>query len=244
MNCWGEPFSWRGFQAREGTLNGFSCKIVLPPAPRSDRRWVWRPEFFDVYAEVDEEMVRRGHHLVYLDIRNHYGAPAAIREGEALYRLMTEDFGLHHLVSFIAISRGGLTALNWTLAHPETVARLYLDNPVCDIKSWPAGWGTGPGSPEDWARCLSRYGLTEAEARQFRETPADRAATLAGTGVPILAVYGDADETVPAAENILRIRTACLRQGSPYFEIVKPGGGHHPAGLPDPAPIVNFLDSE
>ena len=68
---------------------------------------------------------------------------------------------------------------------------------------------------------------------------------LAKARVPVVFVYGDADEVVPADENALvmekRYQAALPEGGVPMKMISKPGVGHHPHGLADPAEVVDFV---
>jgi len=70
----------------------------------------------------------------------------------------------------------------------------------------------------------------------------DTLAPLAKAGVPILAVVGDADKTVPASENIDIVEKRYQALGGKIQVMRKPGCDHHPHSLPDPAPIVDFVD--
>ena len=73
---------------------------------------------------------------------------------------------------------------------------------MCDFKSWPGGKGKGKGSPRDWQLVLERYGFAnEAEALAYDKNPVDNLAPLAQAPVPLLHVYGDADDVVPWEEN-------------------------------------------
>ena len=58
-------------------------------------------------------------------------------------------------------------------AYPERVACVYADNPVCDFKSWPAGWGSSIGDAEAWARCLAAWELDDESAREHAGNPID-----------------------------------------------------------------------
>ncbi|AHF91509.1 hypothetical protein OPIT5_16050 [Opitutaceae bacterium TAV5] len=241
-------FEWRGFEGREGIVDGRALKVVAPRTPLPGRPWAWRPEFFDAFADADEQLVARGFHLVYLNVVDHYGCPKAIAHGDAAYRFLTDStlpdgFRLAPRFAFIALSRAGLFAYNYAITFPERVACIYADNPVCDFKSWPAGFGVGPGSAGDWQKCLAIYSFAdEAQARAYSGNPVDRIDVIARARIPVLQVIGDADETVPVSENALRIAAALRAAGSPYEEIVKPGGLHHPHGLPgNPGPIVEFV---
>ncbi|HEY9248697.1 MAG TPA: alpha/beta hydrolase, partial [Rariglobus sp.] len=71
--------------------------------------------------------------------------------------------------------------------------------------------------------------------------PVDNLAPLAAAKIPIVAVAGDADKTVPFAENIGLVETRYRDLGGEIQVVVKPGGGHHPHSLADPTPVVNFL---
>jgi pimeloyl-ACP methyl ester carboxylesterase len=242
LETWGDPLTWRDLNGRTGIVEGHTCKIIVPRQPKPGLPWVWRTEFFDAFPNADEALVRAGYHLVYLDVQNQFGGPKAVALGNALYNLVTKNFGLHRKVSFIGLSRGGLWAYNWSAANPDKVAALYADNPVCDFKSWPGGFGVGPGSPNAWKLCLEAYGLTEEEAKNYRYNPIDNLAPLAAAGIPILHVVGDADEVVPLADNSDIVKKRYRELGGNYEEIVKPGCKHHPHGLVDPTPIVQFIE--
>ena len=135
------------------------------------------------------------------------------------------------------LSRGGLYAFNFAASHPTRVAALYLDGAVLDIKSWP---GRRRDSKE-WKECLEAYGLTEETLVGFKRNPIDRVPQVAGGKIPILAISGDADESVPFEENTALLEKRYKAQGGLIEVIVKPGGKHHPHSLKDPAPIVDFI---
>lgn len=246
MKCqidnWGAAGTWRGYKTRDGKIDGRQCRIVLPPNPRPGRLWVWKPEFLDAFPMIDEEMINRGFYWISLDVSDHYGCPKAIAHGNALYEFLTCDLGFHSRTAFAALSRGGLYAYNWAAANPGKVAAIYADNAVADFKSWPGGKGIGPGSMNDWEKCLAVHGLTEKEAFAYPHNPVDTAYKIAADHIPLFQVFGARDEIVPIAENALRIQAIWKEAGAPYFEIIKKDGLHHPHGLEDPAPVVEFFE--
>lgn len=75
----------------------------------------------------------------------------------------------------------------------------------------------------------------------YDKNPIDTLAPLAKARVPILAVVGDADKTVPVSENIDIVGKRYQALGGKIQVIRKPGCDHHPHSLPDPAPIVDFV---
>jgi alpha-beta hydrolase superfamily lysophospholipase len=139
------------------------------------------------------------------------------------------------------MSRGGFCALRWAIANPKKVSCLYIDAPVCDLKSWPGGKGKGNGSPKDWQQVLKLYNLTEEEALRFKGNPVDALKPLAKRKTPILSVCGDSDTTVPYEENTAILAERYKSMNAPIEVILKQGIGHHPHSLKDPTPIVEFI---
>jgi pimeloyl-ACP methyl ester carboxylesterase len=232
---------WQGFRVHSFDIEGRTAILVEPDKACPSRIWAWKPEFFGAFPGLELELLRRGIFVFYLDLPDHYGCPEAVRVGDLAYAKVIESHALHRRTSFIALSRGGLFAFNWAAANPDKVACIYADNPVCDFKSWPAGWGSGPGSALDWQTCLARYGLDEASARQYAANPIDHIPVIAGHKISVLHVIGDKDDLVPVEENSGIIKSRMGELGGDYREIVRHGQGHHPHGLDDCSPIADFF---
>jgi pimeloyl-ACP methyl ester carboxylesterase len=228
---------WNGFTRVDFTLAGRPCLLVFPASAALGRPWIWRTEFFGHAPQVDLALLARGWHLGFMDAKDMYGGPKAMALFGQYYAHVVVRFGLSQRVVLEGFSRGGLYAFNFAAAHPSRVAALYLDAPVLDIRSWP---GRRRDSKE-WADCLEAYGLTEESLVQFRGNPLDRIVTVARAGVPIIAVCGDADQTVPLAENTAILERRYREAGGTIEVIIKPGGDHHPHSLENPAPVVEFL---
>jgi pimeloyl-ACP methyl ester carboxylesterase len=160
---------------------------------------------------------------------------------EELYDLLTTRYELSRRPVLLGMSRGGLYVYNWAAAHPERTGLIYGDAPVCDVKSWPGGKGTGKGSPQDWELFKQVYGLSEEQALAWKLNPIDILTPIAQARIPVIHVVGGADDIVPWEENtgVLKQRYEAL--GGHVELIVKPGVGHHPHSLADPAPIVDYI---
>jgi pimeloyl-ACP methyl ester carboxylesterase len=76
-------------------------------------------------------------------------------------------------------SRGGLYAVNYAAMQPDHTAAIYIDAPVLDINSWPAGKGKARAPQNFGSSALALYGLTEETVKTFRGNPIDHAAALA-----------------------------------------------------------------
>jgi alpha-L-fucosidase len=233
--------NWENFERLDFQVDGRSCLLVLPKTAARGKPWIWRTEFFGHEPQADLALLGKGFHVAYMDVQNLFGAPVALDHMDQFYSHLTNHYGLASRPVLEGFSRGGLFAFNWAARHPEFVGCLYVDAPVCDFKSWPAGWGRGQGSPSDWARCKEVYGLTDEQARAYKLNPVDNLAPLASHHIPILSVCGDADDVVPFDENTRLVQERYSKLGGPITVIVKPGVNHHPHSLKDPARIVHFI---
>jgi hypothetical protein len=92
---------------------------------------------------------------------------------------MMTAFGLAPKVSIEGVSRGGLFVYNWTARHADLVNAIYCESPVCDMKSWPGGKGTGHGSGKDWQEALAAYNFNEEEMIAFQGNPIDEVPPIA-----------------------------------------------------------------
>ena len=94
----------------------------------------------------------------------------------------------------------------------------------------------------DWASLIKLYGFKdEAEALAYRGNPIDVLDPLAKAKVALIHVVGDTDDVVPTAENSALIEARYQALGGAIQVIHKPGIGHHPHGLDDPTPVVQFI---
>ena len=235
------PTEWQGYERLDFTVDGRAALLVVPKTAATGKPWIWRTEFFGHEPQADIALLGRGFHLAYLDVQNLYGAPVALDAMDAFHKHLVKQYGLAPKPVLEGFSRGGLFAFNWAARNPDKVACLYVDAPVCDFKSWPGGQGKSKGSPGDWQRLLSVYGLTEEQALAYPFNPVDNLAPLAKARIPILSVCGAADKTVPMDENTLLVERRYKALGGDIDVIAKPNCDHHPHSLKDPTPIVNFI---
>ncbi len=238
----GKQSVWNGFPRFDFEIDGRPVLVVAPKQAAAGRPWVWHGEFFGHKPAPDIALLERGFHVVYMSVPNMLGSPEAVAHWNACYGELTGKYGFARQVALVGLSRGGLYCYNWAEANPDKVACIYGDAPVCDFKSWPGGKGKGKGSPRDWQLVLERYGFKDdAEALAYTKNPVDNLALLAKAKVPLLHVYGDADDVVPWEENTGLIAERYRKLGGEIVLIAKHGVGHHPHGLDDSTPIVEFI---
>ena len=237
----GKTSTWHGFKRHDFTVDGRKCILVTPEEPAKGKPWVWRARFFGHEPQADIALLKRGFHVAYCDVAGLFGNPKAVAHWEAFHKLLTEKHQFSKKPALEGMSRGGLIIYNWAAKNPDKVACLYGDAPVCDIRSWPGGKGTGKGTPRDWQKAMAAYGITEDNATEFKGSPIDNLSPLAKAKVPILHVVGDADKVVPVTENSDVVEKRYRELDGEIKVIRKKGVGHHPHALKDPKPIVDFI---
>lgn len=217
--------------------------MVEPEKALPGNPWTWCMEFPDDFTERTgvPRLLEAGFYHLHIQVGNTFGCPSALESFDAFYAAVTAR-GLAAKGTLVGISRGGLYAYNWARLNPEKIVCIYGDAPVCDFTSWPGGKGVGNGSLDDWNSLIRCYGFRdEGEALAWRHNPVDSLESLSRAGVPLIHVVGDADETVPVAENsdVVASRYQALQGEITIFR--KPTGGHHPHGLDDPGPVVDLI---
>jgi pimeloyl-ACP methyl ester carboxylesterase len=242
----GKKSDWQGFDRYDFEVGGKAAIVVAPKQALPGKPWAWRGEFFGAFANADAALVAKGFHLAYIRVPDQFGGPEAAKHWDSFYHELTGKHGFAKRVALIGLSRGGLYCYNWAIQNPDKVACIYADAAVCDFKSWPGGalqkLGQGKGSAAEWQKLLKAYSFkSDAEAIAYKSNPVDNLKPLADAKIPLLHVYGDADDVVPWDENTGVIAERYKRLGGSITLIAKPGVGHHPHGLTDPVPIVEFI---
>jgi sialidase-1 len=233
--------TWQGWNKVELKIEDRKAFLIVPRQPAPGNPWIWRTEFFGHQPQADVALLEKGFHVAYVDMQNLYGGPLAMTIMDAMYARVTGKNKLSKRTVLEGFSRGGLFALNWAARHPESVACIYNDAPVCDFTSWPGGKGRGKGSPADWERLKKVYSIGDDEAAQHKLNPIHQIELLAKAKIPLLHVCGATDDVVPIEENSLIVQKLYQAHGGSMTLISKPHCNHHPHSLEDPTRIVNFV---
>lgn len=222
--------------------------LKVPAEAASGKPWLWVGEFGGHLQSLEDGLVAKGWHVVYLSYPDQFGSEAAMKIWEKAYDELRASRGLSARPAMLGISRGGLYVSAWTRLHPDRVSVLYLDNAVCDIRSWPGGFALnaqGAGSAHDWNLYKQVFGYkTDEEALEQSLRPTDGMEEAIQADVFLLSVHGTADRVVPHVDNAQRVVDFWESSKGRYKVFEKPGGDHHPHGLPDPAPLIELLNTE
>ena len=99
---------WRGYRRVTFTFMGRAAWVTFPKAAAPGNPWMWRARFPGYHDEIDLGLLQRGYHTVHVDTANMYGSPKAMEIWDALYRHVTQTYGLNPRTVLYGCSRGGL----------------------------------------------------------------------------------------------------------------------------------------
>ncbi|MAG58117.1 MAG: hypothetical protein CMJ83_17670 [Planctomycetes bacterium] len=241
----GPARDWNGFARHDFEVDGSSCYVVKPKHPAPGNPWVWRARFPNYHREADVILLARGFHIARINTDGMLGSPRAMKHWDAFYSFMIKN-GLAKRVALHGVSRGGLFVYGFASRHPERVACVYADTPVCDVKSWPGGKGNGLGHAGTWRALLKEYGFTEKQALDYAGNPIDTLEPIARARIPILHIVSLTDKVVPPAENTFLVAKRYQELGGAMEVIVVKAGtqksnGHHFAH-PDNLRVADFIE--
>ena len=210
----GKKSKWLGFDRYDFEFNGRKCRVVCPDKPASGSPWIWNARFPDWHSDIDSILLSEGFYVTYINTDELVGSPKAVKVWDEYYSYLTNVYHFSEKVALEGISRGGLYVYNFAKEYPWRVSCIYAEAPVCDFKSWPGGFGTGKGSPDDWKLVKDVYGFKDdAEAKAYRNNPVDNLEKLAEAKVPVLHMIGLNDVVVPPVENSLVLIDRYIKLG-------------------------------
>lgn len=242
----GQTSLWKGFKRYDFQFKASNARLVVPNHPLPNKPWIWRARFPDWHTEADSILVAEGFHLAYVNTDDQFGSPAAVNTWNDFYNFLVSAYELQPKVALMGVSRGGLFVYNWAKQNPEKVSCIYAEAPVCDFKSWPAGFGTGEGSATAWTKLKEAYGFaSDEEAKSYADNPIDNLNILAEAKIPILHMIGLEDEIVPPEENTFPLINTYIRLGGSATVVPCTKGeqrlqGHH-FPIETPRIVADFI---
>ncbi len=215
--------------------------LVCPKEPIHGNKWLYKIEYFDAFPKFELEMLEKGYYVAHLSNKTRWSTPEDIAMWPRFCDFLISHFGLNEKCFPVGLSCGGAESVFFAAHYPQYVAALYLDAPVMNFLSCPYGLGD---SEADFIEEFEKAtGLTRKTLLSYRNHPLDRIPDLLKNHIPILIISGDADKTVPYDENGKYLVEYYRRYGGIIEEIIRPGGDHHPCGLPDGSPMWEFVDT-
>lgn len=230
---------WNGFKRLDFDFEGRNGILVCPEEPNVQKKWIYKTEYFDAFPSFEIEMLNNGYYVAHLSNKSRL-CPEEDTDMRPLFcDFLSTEFGLFKKCFVVGMSCGGMQGVYFAVKYPQYIAALYLDAPVLNLLSWPLGLGESKyPSPEEFRRDM---GLSVSEMLNFRNHPIDYKDKLLESGIPIFLIAGDSDLTVPFNENGKILSDYFKVNNGNITEILKNGCDHHPHGLDDNTPLLNFI---
>ena len=231
---------WNGFTRVDFTFEDYDVILVFPKEPNENKNWMLKTEYFGAFPNFQIEMLERGWHLAYLKNKTRWCLDEDIDRKKRFCDFLTKEYGLYKKCAIVGMSCGGLIGTKFAAKYPECVSALYLDAPVMNLLSCPAGLGRSERFC--WSEFADAMGMDLPQLISYREHPIDKMHLLLENDLPIILVYGDSDDVVPYEENGQLLEEYYRANGGTIVAIGKEGCGHHPHGLEDNTPIIEFIE--
>ena len=229
-----------GFKRIDFDFEGHEAILVLPKEPNENKNWVLKTEYFLDFPNFELDMLKRGWHLAFLTNTTRWCIESDLDLRKRFVTYIAAEFGLYEKCVPVGLSCGGMIATKFTAKYPECVSALYIDAPVMNLLSCPAG--IGKAKDLLWPEFTEVTGMTLSELICYREHPMDKIPLLLKNNIPVFMVYGDSDEIVPYEENGAVLEKYYRENGGTIITVGKQGCGHHPHGLEDNTPIIEFVE--
>lgn len=232
--------TWNGFKRIDFEFEGQEAILVFPDKPNENKNWMIKTEYFDAFPSLEIEMVKRGWHLAYLKNVTRWCLDSDLDLKKRFADYLASEYNLNKKCVPVGMSCGGLIGTKFAAKYPEYIQALYLDAPVMNFLSCPAGIGNAQNILME--EFVQATGMTIVDLINYRENPVDKIDILLENNIPVIMVYGDSDDIVPYDENGA-ILEKFYRKNNGIIEVIgKENCGHHPHGLEDNTPIVEFLE--
>lgn len=231
---------WNGFKRLDFEFEGRNVILVCPNTPNADKNWLFKMEYFDAFPGFEIEMLKRGWHLAFTENLNRWSVEEDLDLKKRFADYLSKEYGLYKKFVPVGMSCGGLFSLNFAAKYPQYISALYIDAPVVNLLSCPAALGKREGSlMEEFTKAT---GMDIIDLMSYREHPLDKMHLLLNNNLPIIMVYGDSDISVPYDENGAFLEKYYRENNGTIVTIEKKNAGHHPHGLDDSTPIIEFVE--
>ena len=237
----------------EKTFNDFRSKTFLfqereakifYPDGEANGKLILKTEYLEAFPNFEIAMLERGYTLCFVSHPTRWAPDSETKVMAEFVRHVATELGFAPKCIAVGMSCGGLQAVRLAELYPELVSVLYLDAPVLNILSM-AGLGEckNEAVPMFWRELVDTYGFSRSTIVNFRGSPIDNMQPLIDNHIPVIMLYGNADDVVIYQENGKVLETFYRANGGDIKVICRSMCGHHPHSLTDPAPIISFVES-
>ncbi len=229
---------FKNYKIDEFEFEGHYAAVAIPNIT-PNRGLAIKTEYWGAFPNGEEKLLENGLHVCFIQNDNRWGGDEDLDRKARFVKYVAEKYDLSPKCVPVGMSCGGLFAIKFAAKYPELISCIYIDAPVLNYMSCPCGFGVG--NPLSIEEILGALNLTMPELLAYREMPLDKVPLLIKNRIPVIMVAGDSDTTVPYIENGAFLEKAYKETDIDIEVYLKEGCDHHPHGLEDPTPIVNFV---
>ncbi|MBR5542666.1 MAG: prolyl oligopeptidase family serine peptidase, partial [Oscillospiraceae bacterium] len=184
-----------------------------------------------------------GYYLIFISHESRWAPDVETHIMADFVRHCARELSADPRVIIEGMSCGGLQGARFAQEYPELTAVLYLDNPVLNILSM---YGLGACETDALAayrtEISNTFNLDNSTILNFRNSPIDKMEKLIKNDIPVLLIYGNADPVVIYRENGRVLEDYYKANNGNLKVICRSMCKHHPHGLDDPTPIIEFVE--
>ena len=232
--------NWHGYKCEEFEFQGMYA-IVVFPSVKPNGKLALKTEYFEEFPKMQIDLLDKGYHLAYIKNINRWGRDEDLKRKADFVDFVSTKYNLSKKCVPVGLSCGGLFAIKFAGNYPDMVSVIYLDAPVVNILSCPCCLGANKNQPIPSKEVYDALGLDEISILSYRKHPLDYIPKLVEHRIPAVIVSGDSDTVVCYDENGIFLEKAYKEADIPLEVYIKKGGDHHPHGLEDNTPIVDFI---
>lgn len=229
------------FRIERFKFKGKQATVVFPKEFCEGRKWLFKTEYFGAFPELEEAMLAKGYAVINIENGTRWCMDSDTERQNSFVKHVVKKYGLNEKGALVGMSCGGMQAIFLAAKHPKHVACVYLDAPVVNRLSCPCAVGRDVGENAMYEEMKQATGWTVKELIASREEPLDYLDKLVKNKIPCVLVCGDSDNTVPYDENGIYVAEKYRKSNVPFKHFLKEGCDHHPHGLDNPAPIIDFI---
>ena len=231
------------FEHKDFTFQDRGAVVYFPSCP-SNGKLILKTEYLTAFPFFEIAMLKRGYTLAFMSHPTRWAPDSETEVTAAFVRHVAAEYNLDPKCIMVGMSCGGLQAVRLAELYPELVSVLFLDAPVMNLLSL---YGLGACKHSYVATFKAElnktYGFTPSTVINFRNSPIDNMKPLIDNSIPIIMVYGDADDIVIYEENGKVLEDYYKENGGDLKTVRIEGRGHHPHSLADPTPIIEFVEA-
>ena len=216
---------WYGGERTVFDFEGYDAWVVEPPAsvkPAAGQPWTWTIQWRTAFVPRTgvPQLLAKGWHHVAIDTFANRMDETGLAVSQRFQEFLVKELGLAPKACLIGMRWGGFFSIRYAAHYPQNVAKIYLDCPLLNLGCRRGDVGIGPwkdDKPENWT--------------DDPRMPINLVKPIADARIPILLVYGGADNVLdPRLSSELfipRFRAA----GGEIKVVYRALYGHHPHGF-------------